>query len=190
MQPYEVFRGWNWGGGALRNSCRAAPGCFSGAPWRLQSLALLLPAAPRAWKAALFPPCSSSSPEQHSATTNNFQEQFTNGGETKIKKSESCLWSNFVRFAPRVEHGVTIQRQMTLKTAEIRLSQCTSNIIWWCTHTAPRPLRRAFYTLTTHIPGTSNRTHSSSFQRVWKSPPSPHTWKNSENTIWLNLDWF
>lgn len=89
-------------------------------------------------------PAPRSSPEQHSATTNNFQEQFTNGGETKIKKSESCLWSNFVRFAPRVEHGVTIQRQMTLKTAEIRLSQCTSNIIWWCTHTAPRATLQGF----------------------------------------------
>lgn len=150
MQPHREFSGCSWGGGEAPG--RAAPGCFSAVPWWLQSLALLLPAAPRAERQLCSLPAPRGSPEQHSTTTHNFQEQFTHAGETKIQNPSPTSDQTLLGLPHEVSTGLIFRGKWLPKLQRSGCCNCTSNMTWCCTHTAPRATLQGF--LYTHNSGT------------------------------------
>lgn len=96
-------------------------------------------------------PAPRSSPERHSTTTNNFQEQFTNGGETKIKNPSPIFDETLSGFPHESSMGLILRGKWLWKLQRSGCFNCISNIIWSCTHTAPRATLQGFlYTHNSH----------------------------------------
>lgn len=88
-------------------------------------------------------PAPRSSSEQHS-TTNNFQEQFTNGGETKTKSLNPIFDQTLSGLPQESSMGLILRGKWLWKLQRSGCFNCTSNIIWCCTHTAPRANLQGF----------------------------------------------
>lgn len=187
MQPHREFRGWKWGGGTPRSSWQSSPRTFH----CCTLVAAELGPAPASGSEGLK---GSSVPSLLLVVALNntlLQEQFTNGGETKIKNLSPIFDQTLSGLPHESSMGLILRGKWPWNLQRSGCLNCTSNIIPCCTHTAPGATLRGF--LHTHNLNTRDIQQDSLLQlsksleiTTFSTSLKKH-WKHDMTKSWLIL---